>query len=235
MSIRLLVRVGPRRIIPDPALGSLYTLPGSSFLCPWYSGSLSLPSGFIPLQPSVRNLNCNTSSPILVQHYHLVVSYRMYSCHHVSVFAHLHSERTLAAECVATACIIVMWVPDTIAVCITFNPPSSSQFYFAWQVYALSQKPFMKYAVSGAVAFLSLLSFGECITREQPLSADVLYLIAGGLGKSEVVNGPRLCTDVWLLLGCSVVMFTHASEILTTRHRIFNVKLIIKTSTMRDG
>ena len=175
MPIRLLVRVGPRRTIPDSALGSLYALPGSSFLCSWCPGSPPLPSGFIPLQPSVRNLNCNTSSPILVQHYHLVVSHRMHSCHHVSVFAHLHSERTLAAECVATVCIIVMWVPDIIAVRITFNPPSSSQFYFAWQVYALSQKPFMKYVVSGTVAILSLLAFGECITWEQLLSADGLH------------------------------------------------------------
>jgi len=162
----------------------------------------------------------------------------MYPRHHVGVFAHLHSERTLAAECVATACIIVMWVPDITVVRITFNPPSSSQFYFAWQVYALSQKPFMKYVVSGTVAFLSLLAFGEYITWEQLLSADdftVLFLTGGGLGKSEVVNGPRLCADVWLWLGCSVVMFTHASEILTTRNRFFNVKLIIKTSAMRDG
>ena len=63
----------------------------------------------------------------------------------------------------------------------------------------------------------------------------VFCLTGGGLGKSEVVSGPRLRADVWLWLGCSVVMFTHASEILTTRNRIFNVKLIIKTSAMRDG
>ena len=99
----------------------------------------------------------------------------MYPHHHISVLAHLHSERTLAAECVATACIIVMWVPDMMAVRIMVNPPSSSQFYFAWQVFALSQKPFMKYVVSGTVAFLSLLAFGECITREQLLSADGLH------------------------------------------------------------
>ena len=101
----------------------------------------------------------------------------MYPRHHVSVFAHLHSERTLAAECVATVCIIVMWVPGLMAVRVTFNPQSSSQFYFAWQVYALSPKPFMKYVVSGTIAFLSLLAFGECITREQLLSADGLHRV----------------------------------------------------------
>ena len=124
-----------------------------------------------------------------------------------------------------------------VAIRVTFNPPSSSQFYFARQVYALAQKPFIKYVVSGTVAFLSLLAFGECITREQLLSADftVLCLTGGGLGKSEVVNGPRLYADIWLWPGCSTVMFTHASVVLTARPHIFNVKLITKTSAMRDG
>ena len=63
----------------------------------------------------------------------------------------------------------------------------------------------------------------------------VLCLTGGGLGKSEVVNGPRLYADIWLWPGCSTVMFTHASVVLTARPHIFNVKLITKTSAMRDG
>jgi len=75
---------------------------------------------------------------------------------------------TLAAECVATACIIVI-----------------SQFYFAWQIYALAQKPFMKYIVSGAVVVLSLLAF------------------AGGIGCSVVmfVHAPGI-------LGTRNILFT---------------------------
>jgi len=74
----------------------------------------------------------------------------------------------LAAECMITTCIIAI-----------------SQLYFAWQLHALAQKPFVKYTVSGAVLVLSLLAF------------------AGGLG-------------------CSVVMFVHATHILSARHHLFN-------------
>jgi len=59
---------------------------------------------------------------------------------------------TLAAECVATTFIIAI-----------------SQLYFAWQVFALAQKPRVKYFVSGSVLVLSLLAF------------------AGGLGCSVVM------------------------------------------------
>jgi len=59
---------------------------------------------------------------------------------------------TLAAECVATTFIIAI-----------------SQFYFAWQLYALAQRPFVKYTLSAAVVVLSLLAF------------------AGGLGCSIVM------------------------------------------------
>jgi len=58
----------------------------------------------------------------------------------------------------------------------------------------------MKYVVSGTVAILIPLAFGEYITQEQLLSADGLYraiLTAGGLGKSEMINGPRLRPDIW--------------------------------------
>lgn len=48
----------------------------------------------------------------------------------------------LAIECVATTFIIVI-----------------SQFYFAWQVYALGQANFIKYVASAAVIVLSLLAF----------------------------------------------------------------------------
>jgi len=63
----------------------------------------------------------------------------------------------------------------SLAVRMTFKPSPSSQFHFAWQVYALSQRPFMKYVVSGAVVVLSLLAFGECVAREQLLSVDGFY------------------------------------------------------------
>lgn len=63
----------------------------------------------------------------------------------------------------------------------------------------------------------------------------VLCLTAGGIGKPEIINGPRLCPNVWLRPGCSVVMFIDASQILTDRNGIFTVKLIIKNSAMRDG
>ncbi|KAF9649356.1 hypothetical protein BDM02DRAFT_3186381 [Thelephora ganbajun] len=63
-----------------------------------------------------------------------------------------HLVPTLAVECVATTFIIAI-----------------SQAYFAWQVYALAQKSFAKYVISGAVLVLSLLAF------------------AGGLGCSVVM------------------------------------------------
>lgn len=53
-----------------------------SFHVSWRSPSL--PTGFLP-QSSVRQLNRNTSSPILVQRYLLAVSSRMHLRHHTGV------------------------------------------------------------------------------------------------------------------------------------------------------
>ena len=87
--------------------------------------------------------------------------------------------RTLAAECVVTTCIIVMWVPTVIASHrVNSIPLDSSQFYFAWQVYALAQKPFLKYVVSGVVVVLSLLAFGESAAPGELLPTNRLPLIS---------------------------------------------------------
>ena len=69
----------------------------------------------------------------------------------------------------------------------------------------------------------------------QLTGSTVLCLTAAGIGKPEMINGLRLCPDIWLRQGCSVVMFIDASKILTDRNGIFTVKLIIKNSAMRDG
>lgn len=74
------------------------------------------------------------------------------------------------------------------------KPSHSSQLYFAWQVYMVSQKHFVKYVASGAVVVLSLVAFGKCAAQEEILSTDVHLFAstAGGLGKSEIPLGLRL-------------------------------------------
>jgi len=134
-----------------------------------------LPSGFLP-QLLIHQSNRNTNSPILVQRCPLAVSSRMCPRHH-------RCFRSPAFRRDARG--IVCW--NSLHHCrvstrhhwlsvsgLEFKPSPSSQFYFAWQVYALSQRPFMKYVVPGTVTVLSPLAFGEYIAQEQLLSADGL-------------------------------------------------------------
>ena len=85
------------------------------------------------------------------------------------------------------------------------GPSNSSQFYFAWQVYAMGQTRFVKYVASAAVAILSLVAFGEfAIEREYcPLIGFFVSTTAGGLGKSETMNhlksSPNLSTMTRML------------------------------------
>lgn len=88
-------------------LGSLHVGLGPPFFRPRYSGPLSLLSGFVPLQLLVPRLNRDTApqfrfdntSPSSRSVCTLVVT---------SMRLLTRISRTLAAECVATTCIIAM-------------------------------------------------------------------------------------------------------------------------------
>ena len=160
-----------------------------------------LPSWFILLQSSVHQFNFNISSSISIQHYPLVISSCMYPCNHVGVFAHLHSEGTLAVECVATACIVVVWVPD-----ITGCPHRVETIsYLAVLLRVASIRPVSNLSWSMSYLGRWLSSASSHSVNASPGNSYYLLtglavrcLIAGDLSESEMINGPRLCPDVWL-------------------------------------
>jgi len=94
-----------------------------------------------------------------------------------------HLVPTLAAECATTTCIIVI-----------------SQLYFAWQLYALAQKPFVKYTVSGVVVVLSLLAFAGglgCSVVMVIHSAEILTVRGGVFNKMAVIaKAPAALADL---------------------------------------
>ena len=151
-------------------------------------------------QPSVCQSNCNTSSPswfnVTLWPSRPICTLAATSAFSLTCIPNGRPRHSVLGQPASLSC----EYPTSLTVCIAFKLPRSSQFYFAWQVYAWSQRSFMKYVVSGTVAILSLLAFGDCIARDnyyRLTGFTMRFLTAGGLGKSEMINGPRLCPDVW--------------------------------------